>query len=94
MTINRHDDMKTHEILSRIYERIVSPGDDLANIIRPADGMYLDDLERRLMRFDVTLLRKDNFHVYADVLGKFMLIKQMQDEIIRAMSATEGRNNQ
>lgn len=95
MTINRHDDMKTHEILTRIYERIVSPGGDLRDIIRPADGMYLDDLERRLMRFDVTLLNTGNFHIYTDVLGKFVLIKQMQDEIIQAMRAiNEGRNNQ
>lgn len=87
MKINRDDDLRTYEILSRIYEKIVSPGDDLRDIIRPADGIYLDDLERRLMRFDVTLLNTRNFHIYSDVLGKFMLIKQMQDEIIQAMSA-------
>lgn len=94
MQINRHDDIRTHQILTRIYERIVSPGDDLANIIKPDDGMYLDDLERRLMRFDVTLLNTGNFHIYTDVLGKFMLIKSMQNKIIEAMNAIEGRNNQ
>ena len=94
MQINRHDDIRTHQILTRIYERIVSPGDDLANIITPDDGMYLDDLEYRLMRFDVTLLNTGNFHVYTDVLGKFMLIKSMQNKIIEAMNAIEGRNNQ
>lgn len=90
MQISRHDDMRTHSILTRIYEKIVSPGDDLANIIKPDDGMYLDDLERRLLRFDVTLLNKDNFHIYTDVVGKFMLIKEMQNKIIEAMGSIEG----
>lgn len=94
MQINRHDDIRTHQILTRIYERIVSPGDDLANIITPDDGMYLDNLEQRLMRFDVTLLNTGNFHIYTDVLGKFLLIKSMQNKIIEAMNAIEGRNNQ
>ena len=94
MQINRHDDIRTHQILTRIYERIVSPGDDLANIITPDDGMYLDILEQKLMRFDVTLLNTSNFHVYTDVLGKFMLIKSMQNKIIEAMNAIDGRNNQ
>lgn len=90
MQISRHDDMRTHQILTRIYEMIVSPGDDLANIIKPDDGMYLDDLERRLLRFDVTLLNKDNFHIYTDVVGKFMLIKEMQNKIIEAMGSIGG----
>lgn len=90
MQINRHDDIRTHQILTRIYERIVSPGDDLANIITPDDGMYLDNLEQRLLRFDVTLLNKGNFHIYTDVVGKFMLIKEMQNKIIEAMNAIEG----
>lgn len=94
MQINRHDDIRTHQILTRIYERIVSPGDDLANIITPDDGMYLDNLEQRLMRFDVTLLNTGNFHIYTDVLGKFLLIKSMQNKIIEAMNSIEGRNNQ
>lgn len=94
MQINRHDDMRTHAILTRMYEMIVSPGNDLANIITPDDGMYLDNLEQRLLRFDVTLLNKGNFHVYTDVVGKFMLIKEMQNKIIEAMGAIEGRNNQ
>lgn len=94
MQINRHDDIRTHQILTRIYERIVSPGDDLANIITPDDGMYLDILEQKLMRFDVTLLNTGNFHTYTDVLGKFLLIKSMQNKIIEAIGDIEGRNNQ
>lgn len=94
MKINRHDDIRTHQILTRIYERIVSPGDDLANIITPEDGMYLDDLEYRLTHFDVTLLTTGTFHIYSDVMGKFMLIKQMQSKIIEAIRDIEGRNNQ
>ena len=94
MQINRHDDMRTHAILARIYERIVSPGDDLENIITPEDGMYLDDLERRLLRFDVTLLNTGNFHIYTDVLGKFMLIKSMQNRIIEAINYIDGRKGQ
>lgn len=95
MQINRHDDIRTHQILTRIYEWIRGMhGDDLANLITPEDGIYLDDLDYRLNHFDVTLLTSSNFHIYSDVMGKYVLIKQMQSKIIETIRDIEGRDNQ
>lgn len=90
MLLDRSDDMRTHKILTRMYKMIVSPGDDLANIITPDDGMYLDGLEWRIMQTDVTLLTAGNFHIYTDVVGKYILIKEMQNKIIEAIGNIEG----
>ena len=95
MQINRHDDIRTHQILTRIYEWIRGAyGDNLNDLITLEDGIYLDDLQQRLMRFDVTLLTQDNFHIYTAVAGKFMLIKEMQSKIIETISDIEGGNKQ
>lgn len=95
MQITRDDDIRTHQILTRIYEWIRGMhGDDIANLITLEDGMYLDDLEYRLNHFDVTLLTARNFHIYSDVMGKYVLIKQMQSKIIETIRNVEGSKKQ
>lgn len=65
LSITRHDDMKTAQIITRLLNN--EPP-------RPSDILYMTGLCFRFSKILISDLTPDNYYIVTDVLGKYNII--------------------
>ena len=68
MKITRADDMRTFSILQKIFNNERVP---------LGDRLYISRLRERFYNTSLLSLTADNFSLYCEVLGKFVLIDRL-----------------